>query len=219
MASVWEQRQVLDIRELLRRLQVRRLVWCRFRMFPCKRMPFYVVHGGGVLFCQVSGCLGVRRSGRWRHTGSAPTLWSHSSLVSSSPPSSSWTGSQPSSSTNRLSDRKVGGGGLCDGRRSKAPIRDALALATLGCGVGFGACGRGGASGIGRNVGGAWACDCCGASNGTALALRDAASRRGPSPWTAFLRPFLVFWLGLPPRSPTVMMRNSHEMDSLAYDS
>lgn len=51
------------------------------------------------------------------------------------------------------------------------------------------------------------------------LGRRDVASRRGPVFWVAFLRPFLVLWPVLVPRSPTVMTRNSHDIASPVYES
>lgn len=55
-----------------------------------------------------------------------------------------------------------------------------------------------------------------GASDGATLVLRDAASSRGALFAGADLRPFFVFWAGLLPRSPTVMMRNSQDTASPA---
>lgn len=145
--------------------------------------------------------------------GSGSALWSHPSWAfSSASSSSSLTGSQPSSSTNRLSDRSVGGGGFCEGRRSKADMRETLALIVPtgreaeGGGTLAEAC-VGGCAVSGRGAG---------ASAAATLVLRDVASSRGALFAGADLRPFFVFWAGLLPLSPTVMMRNSQDNASPA---
>lgn len=211
-ASVGKQGQVLDVRQLLCRLEICQLslrgyraVWRGQSGMPFRPRLMSMPEG----FCQVSltgpNELRDKTNSQCRHYN--PTL------ALRPPRRPRLTGSQPSSSTNKLSDRSVGGGGLCEGRKSNAPIREAPALAVPRCGIGFGTCpldaavGSGCGTGSGR-VG-------CGASGGAALVLQDAASSPGPALCTAFLRPLLVFWLGLLPRSPTVMTRNSHEMASL----
>lgn len=110
-------------------------------------------------------------------TGSGSALWSHPRVAFSPSSLSSLTGSQPSSSTNKLSDLSVGGGGFCDGRKSKADMRDALALTAptwRGMFDGGGLAEAEGGGACDSSLGG------CGASDGATLVLRDTASSRGP---------------------------------------